>query len=261
MSKNNLSLSIVIPAYNEENHLKACLESITTQIEKPDEVIVVDNNSTDQTRAIARQYTFVQLLSEPKQGIAHAHHAGFKAAHSQFIARIDADSVLPADWVKRIRDFYSDPRRHKTVITGTGYFRNVKFLWLHTKFIDGAFIATRVLLGQTATWGPNMVIPRTVWQNIENETCEEKPTTYDDLDIALHINNHKVPIVWLRSLRVGVRLKHLESPIKFWHYTRRWPLTLRNHRDWRWLIAWPGCLFMTIVEYPVLWLLKKTNHT
>ena len=58
----NFSLSIIIPVYNEESHLRQCLDAIAKQIEKPDEVIVVDNNSTDETVQIAKSFSFVKVL-------------------------------------------------------------------------------------------------------------------------------------------------------------------------------------------------------
>ncbi|HEX7964030.1 MAG TPA: glycosyltransferase family A protein, partial [Candidatus Saccharimonadales bacterium] len=93
------SVSIVIPAYNEERHLAACLEAIRAQSEPPLEVVVVDNNSTDRTAEIARRYPFVRVVHEERQGIVFARGAGFDAARGDIIARIDADIVLPAGWI------------------------------------------------------------------------------------------------------------------------------------------------------------------
>ena len=56
MHMNSAGISIVIPAYNEEKRIEACLKNIVTQIEKPFEVIVVDNNCTDKTAEIAREF-------------------------------------------------------------------------------------------------------------------------------------------------------------------------------------------------------------
>ena len=121
------SLSIVIPAYNEENHLRACLDAIARQTVMPDEVIVVDNNSTDKTAEIAREYPFVKVLKEKRQGIVYARNRGFNAANSQFIGRIDSDTRLPRDWVGRVKCFYDDEKHLEEALTGGGYFYNVLF--------------------------------------------------------------------------------------------------------------------------------------
>jgi glycosyltransferase involved in cell wall biosynthesis len=99
MIDKTLTLSIVIPVYNEQCHLKACLDAIANQTESPDEVIVVDNNSTDRTLAIAESYPFVKILKEKKQGVLAVRTKGFNSARSSIIGRIDADTVLPPGWV------------------------------------------------------------------------------------------------------------------------------------------------------------------
>src|SRR5688572_27451257 len=89
------SVSIVIPAYNEEGQLALCLEAIARQTVKPVEVIVVDNNSTDGTVEVAGRYPFVTVLHEWRQGVVHARDCGFDAAKGDIIGRIDAETVMP----------------------------------------------------------------------------------------------------------------------------------------------------------------------
>src|SRR5437868_5512986 len=97
-----MNVSIVIPVYNEADRLADCLEAIARQTVRPLEVIVVDNNSTDNTLEVAERYSFVTLLNEPKQGVVHARNTGFNAVTADIIGRIDADTILPADWVAQI---------------------------------------------------------------------------------------------------------------------------------------------------------------
>src|SRR4051812_24373156 len=104
-----MKTSIVIPVYNEAERLAACLRSIANQAVTPDEVIVVNNNSNDGTAAIARSFDFVRLLSEPRQGVVHARNRGFNAAHGDIIGRIDADTLLPRNWVSQVQSIFNDP--------------------------------------------------------------------------------------------------------------------------------------------------------
>ena len=153
-SNKPLTLSIVIPAYNEENHLKTCLDSIAAQIDRPEEVIVVDNNSTDKTALIAQSYPFVTLLKEPRQGVVFARDKGFNAAKSQIIGRIDADSVLPPDWVTKVKEFYETPSNFSHGLSGGCYFYNMRFGhaggWWQGQI---AFRINRILLGHYILFG------------------------------------------------------------------------------------------------------------
>jgi len=64
-----MNVSIIIPVYNEASQLDACLSAIAVQGIKPFEVIVIDNNSTDDSLEVAGRYGFVKLLSESRQGL------------------------------------------------------------------------------------------------------------------------------------------------------------------------------------------------
>jgi len=96
-------ISVVIPAYNEEKYLPACLQALRQQTYPADryEIIVVDNASTDRTAQIARSFG-ARVIYEPVKGIAWARQAGFEAATGQIIASTDADTVVPPFWLKRI---------------------------------------------------------------------------------------------------------------------------------------------------------------
>lgn len=250
MNHRSPTLCIVIPAFNEELAIVACLDSIAHQTELPDEVIVVDNNSTDNTAEKTRKYSFVKLVSEPQQGIAYAHRAGFDSSDSNYIARIDADTILPTNWVESIKKFYENPSRHGTTLTGSGYSYGMRHPKLSSRLIDSAFIGGRLLLGHYPAWGPNLIVPRQAWQLIRNEVCFSD-NIFDDLDIALHLHQAHLPIEWMSGLRVGVRIRHLESFRKFFNYVQRWSKTLKNHKDRRWIIAATGLCFLAIIQYPL----------
>lgn len=104
-------ISVVIPAYNEEKYLPACLQALREQAYPADryEVIVVDNTSTDATAEIACRYG-ARVIHEPVKGIARARQAGFEAARGEIIASTDADTVVPPFWLARIAaHFARDP--------------------------------------------------------------------------------------------------------------------------------------------------------
>lgn len=100
-------LSIVIPAYNEEKYLPACLNDVLAEVARsrdPDdiEVLVVDNASTDATAAIADAMPGVSVVHEPVKGLTRARQAGLEAASGDIIAFVDADTRMPAGWIGRV---------------------------------------------------------------------------------------------------------------------------------------------------------------
>jgi glycosyltransferase involved in cell wall biosynthesis len=97
-------LSFVVPAYNEERYLPACLASILRETagRTDTEIIVVNNASTDTTREVALRFPGVRVVDEPRKGLPHARQAGFLASSGRLIANVDADSRLPAGWVDRV---------------------------------------------------------------------------------------------------------------------------------------------------------------
>jgi len=103
-------ISIVIPAYNEEKYLPACLSAVSQQEGAPPyEVIVVDNASTDGTACIAQQCG-ARVVTEPRKGVARARQAGFEAACGEIIASTDADTRVTPQWLARITGhFREDP--------------------------------------------------------------------------------------------------------------------------------------------------------
>ncbi len=96
-------ISVIIPAYNEEKFLGATIENVEEAIQEyhqkypyPVEVIVVNNNSTDRTEEIAREYG-AKVVFEGKNQIAASRNAGGRAARGQIIAFLDADDRMSSN--------------------------------------------------------------------------------------------------------------------------------------------------------------------
>lgn len=109
-----MRISFVIPAYNEERHLPQCLDSIKRELAGTPcdaEIIVVNNASTDRTGEIARGYSWVRVVDEPRKGLPSARQAGFVAATGELIANIDADTLMPEGWLAKVlAEFERDER-------------------------------------------------------------------------------------------------------------------------------------------------------
>ncbi len=107
-----MTLSFVIPAFNEERYLPDCLRSIlreTAGMGAAVEIIVVNNASTDRTGEVALSFPGVRVVDEPRKGLPHARQAGFLASSGDLVANVDSDSRLPAGWVAEVlRSFAAD---------------------------------------------------------------------------------------------------------------------------------------------------------
>jgi glycosyltransferase involved in cell wall biosynthesis len=94
--------SVIVPAYNEGAYLGRTLASLEGQdFPGPYEIIVVDNNSDDDTSDVARSFG-VRLVQEPEAGVCTARQRGAEAALGEILVSTDADTEHPRDWLRRI---------------------------------------------------------------------------------------------------------------------------------------------------------------
>jgi glycosyltransferase involved in cell wall biosynthesis len=98
----HIRFSVVVPAYNEAAYLGRALDSLQRQdYDGEYEIIVVDNNSTDDTAAIAAR-PGVRVVSEPQQGVCAARQRGADCARGEIIISTDADTTQPRHWLRTI---------------------------------------------------------------------------------------------------------------------------------------------------------------
>jgi glycosyltransferase involved in cell wall biosynthesis len=185
MKKSQLRVSLIIPAYNEESHLALCLDAVAAQTVRPFEVIVVDNNSTDATAAIARRYPFVRLVREARRGVVYARDAGFDAARGDIIGRIDVDSVLPPDWTATVQHLFADTSLDAVSGTVTYYDMPWRGFFGWCNLLFRGYLARR-MAGQLFLYGSNMAIRRQAWQAVRGELCHQR-AQHEDFDLAAHL--------------------------------------------------------------------------
>jgi glycosyltransferase involved in cell wall biosynthesis len=99
---------------NEESYIGRCLESLAVQTPPPEEIVVVDNGSTDQTIEAVKQFSAdhpdlnIKLISEAKKGCDKARETGWRAASGDVIIHVDADETMPAMWLSKVRGILRD---------------------------------------------------------------------------------------------------------------------------------------------------------
>lgn len=91
-----MSLSVIIPNYNNEKFIAKCLDSVLSQTLQPDEIIVVDDCSKDNSAAIIKEYEkshnhIKGIYLEKNGGVSHTRNTGILAATSEYITTLDGD--------------------------------------------------------------------------------------------------------------------------------------------------------------------------
>ena len=105
-----LSISVIVCAHNEAGYLAACLHSLLAQTRLPDEILVINNASTDATRAVAQAIPHIRVVDEPRKGLVVARETGRRMATGEVLVYLDADCRAPLTWLERVeRRFQHDP--------------------------------------------------------------------------------------------------------------------------------------------------------
>lgn len=144
-----IMISIVIPSFNEEERIEQCLASLTKQ-DLPRcefEIIVVDGGSKDKTRDIAEKYAdIVFIQTSPKVG--GARNDGAARAKGEIIVTTDADTILPPDWLSRIKKGFENPdvvMIYGPVTPIENTIKNKFYLFLANKFAHIGYLTGTVL--------------------------------------------------------------------------------------------------------------------
>ncbi len=198
------SVSVVIPCLNDAAALDACLSSLARQSVPALEIVVVDNNSTDDSAAVARRYG-ARVVFEGEPGIPAAAAAGYDAAAGEIIARCDADCLLPPDWIQRIaQSFAADP--DLSALSGPGSFYGFRArvgVVLSVLYLGSYYLAMGSAMGHLPLFGSNLAVRRSAWQEIRSEVHRSDPEMHDDVCLSLHMGQRYV-MRFERTLVVGM---------------------------------------------------------
>ena len=172
-----LNVSIIIPAFNEQDTIRACVLAAIHQSVAASEIIVVDNLSTDRTAEIvhALMAAFpeapLRFLSQTAaQGIVPTRNLGFDSAAGDILGRIDADSVVEPTWVEKVQEAFEDDS--VAAATGPVIYYDMPLRRFGLRADDAmrraVFTVTREF---HLLFGSNMALRRSAWQEIRNDTC------------------------------------------------------------------------------------------
>lgn len=191
-------ISIIIPAYNEEKYLGPCLQSLVWQKTKRNfEVVVVDNNSTDNTKRIAASFKDrlnIRVITEKQQGRGVARWRGFEEATGKFLFSSDADTVFPPDWIESFMKYF----KNKKIVAVTSMCNiddpsqsnKAIFKFVHQLATEGS----RIALGHYCLYGFSYAIRRNIY--IKAGKIDKTLNALDDLDLGKRVQKYgKIQLV------------------------------------------------------------------
>ena len=118
---NNSEVSIYVPVYNGQNTIESCINSILSQTVKPNKILVINDNSTDETAEILKKYSDkIEIINNDKNlGVSYIRNFATNYLKSKFIASIDADVELTNNWLEKLID--KATKENITLIGGKMY--------------------------------------------------------------------------------------------------------------------------------------------
>ncbi|MBQ1348346.1 MAG: glycosyltransferase family 2 protein, partial [Aeriscardovia sp.] len=225
-----LSVSVIIPAWNEEERIAECLTCATRQTVAAKEILVVNNNSTDNTEKIVRKFIAqnprcnVKILNQSqRQGLIPTRNFGFAHATGDIFGRIDADCMMDPHWVEVVTSSFA---HDKSVMGLTGPVTYYDMPARIVSLVGDNQIRKRVYKadgGKVLLFGSNMAIRAKAWNIIKGQVCEDlADEIHEDIDVSLHLIANGLKTAYNPKMIVGMSARRMEdSKSDFLTYMRR----------------------------------------
>ena len=211
-----MKISLVVPVYNEEKVIDKCLKAIYSQTEPADEVILVDNNCTDNSMKIAKKYP-VRIVKEAKQGISYARNAGFNTAKYEIIGRLDCDTILRPNWVKTVKQTFLKHPEY-LAITGPVFFYDLIIRHIASPIHSAIYYhLLKQVHGHYLMIGCNMALRKSAWEKVKKKVIMNNHEVHEDLDLAIQIAKFG-EIGYIRQMDTDVsgrRIKKFPSNLEY----------------------------------------------
>ncbi len=179
-------VSVIVPAYDEENYIRPCLESLAHQHRDgfDFEIILVDANSTDRTREIAQEYGVYIVLQE-QRGIAEARELGFRAARGEIIASTDADSIPPKDWLVRLVAVFRQSPKIVGIYGPARLYDGKPHEDFFLYYLGGSYLWLNAAINKPVFSGQNFAVRREAWQAVGGFDCDW--VSAEDVNLSLKL--------------------------------------------------------------------------
>ncbi|MET0812917.1 MAG: glycosyltransferase family 2 protein [Microbacterium sp.] len=208
-------VSVVIPVKDDGVALRRCLDALARQSRPPDEIVVVDNGSVDDSAQVARDSGAVVVRCD-RPGIPAAGARGYDCATGDLILRLDADCVPADTWVEAMAaGFAAHPGTH--VLTGGAQFIDgprVLRRPLAAAYLASYGIVAGAALGHLPLFGSNVAFRSSAWRAVRDSSHRQDATVHDDLDLAYHFGErHRIRL--LPGDHMGISMRPFTSARSF----------------------------------------------
>jgi glycosyltransferase involved in cell wall biosynthesis len=190
-------VSVVIPAYNESRYIGKALETISAQnYDGAIEVLVVDNNCTDQTAKIAHSYG-ARVIDEANPGVCWARHAGTGYANGDIVVSTDADTYFHPEWIKNIVQLFEAGPDIVAVTGPCRYVDGPSWSRLYTGILFGIVSIIYRIFGFTVyASAANLAFKKSAWQGYNTNLTQGG----DELDLIKNLRRKGRVVFNSRSL-------------------------------------------------------------
>ena len=185
---NKEKVSIYIPAYNAEKTIKDCIESVVNQTKKFDEIIVIDDKSTDNTLKILEEFSNINIIkNNTNMGLGYNRNLGIKISSNNIVASIDADVVLNTRWLEIMINNIS--KNHNTMFGGkmTEKLIENKFNAWRAKYYSQNW-GNKLVSNPPFLFGCNTILIKSLWKRV-NGYDEKFKTNGEDINFIQKIKS------------------------------------------------------------------------
>jgi SAM-dependent methyltransferase len=224
----NDSVSVVIPAWNVEAYIARAIDSVLAQTRPADEILVVDDGSTDNTAEIVRRYgTRVRYLHQPQTGAAEARNCGIVEAAGRWIAFLDADDQWLPDKLARQME---------------GLTRNPDIVWSYTNYFVRPADSDSQTLSHTSQQALDLLAGKDCFDDYLLAYAAGAPVVTATLivrrDILQAVGAFQPGRRWAQDADLALRIAYLHpqvgylpQPLSIYQAGRGDSITLRNRTD------------------------------
>ena len=181
-------VTFYIPTFNAQNTIELCINSVRNQTYPVDEIIIINDNSTDNTKEILSKYNDLIIINNNQNlGLGYNRNLGIKNSSNEIIASIDSDVELDKKWLENI---IINLKKNKIVMCGGNmlekYTNNKVNAW-REKYYNQSW-GKKDILNPAFLYGCNTILLKSYWEKTEGYD-ENLKTNGEDIDFCKQLKS------------------------------------------------------------------------